>query len=40
MHQLAKLVLFALTMMVVSIGFVPGGVNAQRAGTTDPWMFR
>jgi hypothetical protein len=40
MQQLARLALFAMTMMVVSIGFVPGGISAQEVESADPWLFR
>lgn len=39
MHHLVRLALFAMTMMVASIGFVPGGVGATDAGPPDPCMF-
>lgn len=40
MHQIAKWALFALTMMVVSIGFVPGGSSTPHVGSADPWLFQ
>jgi len=40
MHHLVRLALFAMTMMVVSIGFVPGGVSTVHADSADPWLFR